>query len=192
MDAVIEFVKQWGYVAVFIGALVEGESVILAASALSVLGILNIYTVGIVAFFATLFAEQSCYMVGRKYGMSLFEKYPRFKPSAEKAFVFLKRFDVVFILTCRFIYGIRTISPFVVGAAQIPPQKFIPLNILAAAIWSVLSCWGGYELGELIIENYASIEHFIKRFSILLPFVLIGIYFVIKFLKTIINKKNIK
>lgn len=193
MDSIIDFVREWGYVAVFLGALVEGESVMLVASSLAYAGILNIYTVGIVAFFATLFAEQSCYMIGRYYGMGIFDRYPRFKPAAEKAFLLLKRIDVFFILTCRFIYGIRTVSPFVVGAAQIPPRKFIPLNILAAAIWSVLSCWAGYELGEVIVDNFQSIKQTIEKIFMWIPIglaIIIGLFYVVR--TYIKNRKNNK
>lgn len=183
MEAALEFVKSWGYIAVFLGALVEGESVMLGASALAYAGYLNIYYIGIIAFFATLFAEQICYFIGRRHGMNLFNKYPRFKPGAEKAFILLKKIDVVFILTCRFIYGIRTVSPLVIGAAGIPPKKFIPLNILAAAIWSVSSCWLGYELGEFILNNFEQISVFIQRFFLWFPVVIIAIVGIIYFFK---------
>ena len=173
METAIAFVQNWGYVAVFLGALVEGESVILSASALAYAGYLNIYYVAIVAFFSTTFAEQTCYVIGRHYGMSLFDRHPRLKPAAEKAFVLLKKIDVIFILTCRFIYGIRTVSPLVIGASGIRPQKFIPLNILAALIWAVSSCWLGYELGEFIMNNFDTIEKYIKRFFMWIPIILI-------------------
>lgn len=183
MEAAIEFVKNWGYVAVFLGALVEGESVILSASALAYAGYLNIYYVGIIAFFSTTLSEQTFYMIGRHYGMSIFDRHPRFKPAADKAFALLKKIDVAFILTCRFIYGIRTVSPFVIGAAGIRPQKFIPLNILAATIWAVSSCWLGYELGEFIMNNFDKIEAFIKRFFIWIPVGLITLIALIVFVK---------
>ncbi len=153
MDFIVEFIKDWGYIAVFLGALVEGESIVLTASALAYAGFLDIYMVAAVAFFSTVFAEQSCYLIGRHYGPGLFDKFPRFKPAADKAFSILKRIDVWFILTCRFIYGIRTVSPLVIGASGIPLKKFIPLNILAAGIWASISCAGGYYLGEVIMEN---------------------------------------
>lgn len=181
MDFIVEFIQDWGYIAVFLGALIEGESIILTASALAYAGYLNIYTVGAVAFCATVFAEQSCYMVGRHYGPSLFDKFPRFKPAANKAFWLLKKIDVWFILSCRFIYGIRTISPLVIGAAHIPPKKFIPLNILAAFIWATVSCSVGYYLGELVISNFDMIKNVSKNIGLfilgIVILVTIGIFY---------------
>ncbi|MDP2194234.1 MAG: DedA family protein [Alphaproteobacteria bacterium] len=186
MEILINFIKEWGYVAVFLGALVEGESIILTASALAYAGFLDIYTVAVVAFVATVFSEQSLYFVGRYYGPSLFDRFPRFKPAADKAFLILKRIDVWFILTCRFIYGIRTISPLVIGASGITLQKFIPLNLLAALIWASLSCAAGYYLGELIIENVDYLKKLSQNIglvSIIIFVVVTGIIFYVKYKK---------
>ncbi|MBP9752966.1 MAG: hypothetical protein KBD31_04075, partial [Proteobacteria bacterium] len=82
---------------------------------------------------------------------------------------------------------IRTVSPFVVGAANIAPKKFFPLNILAAFIWAVVSCYAGYQLGEVIINNFDSIKHFIEKLFIWIPIILVliisGIYFIKKHFK---------
>lgn len=164
MEHFIEFVQNWGYLAVFIGSLVEGESVILTATFLAYNGYLSLPKIMLVAFTGTLLAEQVCYFIGRYYGAALFDKYPKFKPQADKAFVLLKKWDIWFILSCRFIYGIRTISPFVIGASGISPDRFIPLNVIAALIWTLISCIGGYMLGstvEKIIANFHVIQQYI-------------------------------
>ncbi|CAO5680761.1 MAG: Inner membrane protein YohD [Holosporales bacterium] len=191
MESIFEFVKSYGYIAVFLGALIEGETIILGASALAYAGYLNIYYVAIVAFIATTFAEQTCYMIGRHYGVSLFDKYPKLKGPSQKAFNLLKKVDVLFILICRFVYGIRTVSPFVVGAANIPPKKFFPLNILAAFIWASASCYAGYQLGEVIMNNFESIKHVIEKIFIWIPVIIILIVLTIYFIKKKLSKKQV-
>jgi membrane protein DedA with SNARE-associated domain len=165
LEAFIEFVKNWGYLAVFLGALVEGESIILTASSLAFFGYLDIYKVATIAFFATVFADQSLYHVGRHYGVSFFDKYPRFKPASDRAFKLLHRFDIWFILSFRFIYGIRTISPVVIGASGVAIKRYTVLNLIAALIWTVVSCWGGYSLGEAMMKILENI-HLIQKYFI--------------------------
>ena len=41
------------------------------------------------------------------------------------------------ILGFRFVYGLRTVTPFVLGAAGTRPGRFLALNALGAAAWSV-------------------------------------------------------
>lgn len=156
MDILVDWIKDWGYWAVFLGATVEGESVILTASALAAMGYLSIIKVMLVAFLTTVFVDQILFFVGRIYGVSIFDRFPKFKKPSDKAFRLLKRFDTWFILSFRFIYGIRTISPVVIGAANICPSRFIPLNILSAAIWAAVSCLGGYWLGDKMMNFFHS------------------------------------
>ena len=65
---VTDFVKNWGYIAVIIGSLFEGEVILITASALSALGYLDIYTVFILALCTTVFADQLLFFLGYKLG----------------------------------------------------------------------------------------------------------------------------
>lgn len=173
MEQVIEFVQNWGYVAVLLGSMVEGESIILTACVLAHMGYLNIYYIMIISFLGTLIADQSLFLIGMRYGPSLFKKYPNLKTKSKRIFELLEKYDIWFILSFRFIYGIRTLSPLVIGASEkISLKRFAPLNLLAAIIWVLLSCFLGYvvlgETVEEVIENF----DIIKKYFI---YVLIGI-----------------
>jgi len=164
MESLIEFVKNWGYIAVFLGSLVEGESIVLTASSLAALGYLSIYKVMAVAFCGTLIADQCLYLVGMYQGHKIFDKFPRLRPQIDKAFSLLNKNDVIFIISCRFIYGIRVASAIVIGAAKVPPKRFITLNIISALIWTVVSCGGGYLLGEVfhtIWHNFETVQMYL-------------------------------
>ena len=156
-EILVKFVQEWGYWAVFFGSLVEGESVILTASAMARLGHLSIYKVGIIAFTGTLIADQALYLVGWYYGDSIFERFPSLKKKSARTFELLHKYDTAFIIACRFVYGIRVTSSIIIGAAGVKPWRFIPLNFLSAAIWAIISCTGGYLLGHVVLEVF---EHF--------------------------------
>lgn len=149
---IAEFVRNWGYVAVFLGSLIEGESVIFIAGFFAHEGYLSLPKIILVAFTGTLFADQILYFVGRAYGNPFIERFPSFAPRAEKAFRLLRRYDNIFILSFRFIYGIRIISPVVIGASGIGVKRFMILNFIAAIIWSVGSCVAAYYFAHIIME----------------------------------------
>ncbi|MBM3633471.1 MAG: DedA family protein [Alphaproteobacteria bacterium] len=161
MEYLIDFIKDWGYIAVFLGSLVEGESVILVACFMAHLGYLSLTKIMIIAFCGTLFADQALYYVGRYYGQAIIQKFHRLHAPANRAFKLLHSWDIWFILSFRFIWGIRTISPIVIGSSGISPQRYTPLNILAAVIWTLISCIGGYMLSG-VIEDIGL--HVIKRY----------------------------
>lgn len=180
----VAFVQEWGYVAVFLGSMVEGESVILIAGFFAHEGILSLPKIIIVSFIGTLFADQALYHVGRHYGSHFIEKFPSLKPRADRAFNLLKRYKNTFILSFRFIWGIRIISPIIIGTSGISVKRFMILNLIAAIIWSVGSCLAAYYFAHLIMEHLT-----------LLPKILLGVilggatlgYFITKW-----RKKNTK
>lgn len=176
MEHLIEWIQTWGYVAVLIGAMVEGESVILTACVMAYLGYLSFTKVVIIAFLGTLIADQVMYYVGRHYGDRILEYFPKMRAPANKAFILLHKWDIWFILSFRFIYGIRMISPVIIGSSGISPARFIPLNLAAAIVWTAISCAGGYLLGSVVESiDFKLIEKYIALFSVLLLISLGGI-----------------
>ncbi len=164
------FIDQYGYWAVLLGAMIEGESIILTASALAALGHLSIVRVALVTFLGTLIADQAIYFLGHFYGSKslvyLVNKFPKLKPHVEKGLQFLKKHETTYILSFRFIYGIRIISPFIIGAQNISFARFAVLNLVAAIVWTVLSCALGYFLGA-----------FVSQFTHNITLVIMGIVF---------------
>lgn len=159
MTEFIHFIQEWGYIAVFLGSLIEGESIILTASAMASQGYLDIFKVTVIAFIGTTLADQLLYFLGYYYGDRLFEKFPSLDQPSKKAFYFLHKYDIWFIIACRFIYGIRVASAIVIGAAKIPAKRFIPLNILSALIWAIISCGSGFYLGEILFDWFEHSEN---------------------------------
>lgn len=171
-----EFVENWGYIAVFLGSLVEGESIIFIAGFFAHEGYLSLPKIIVVSFLGTLFADQSLYFVGHFYGNTVLDKVPTLKPRAERAFLLLKRYNILFILSFRFIYGIRIISPVVIGTSGIGIKQFMILNFIAAIIWSVLSCVIAYYFAHLIIDKLHMIPKIILGLSVIGGCVWYGLY----------------
>lgn len=148
-----EFIETWGYFAVFLGSLVEGESVIFVAGFLAHEGYLSLTKIIIISFLGTLFADQVLYHIGRHYGIHVIDKFPSIQTKADKAFKLLKKYDTLYILSFRFIYGIRIISPLIIGSSGIGLKRFTILNLIAALIWSAGSCIAAYYFAHLIMDE---------------------------------------
>ncbi len=164
MESFLAFVHEWGYIAVFLGAIVEGETVILTASALAALGYLNLYKIMAITFCTTVVVDQGLFLLGRRYGPAFFERFPNVRPRADRAFRLLHRYDRWFILSFRFIYGIRVISPIVIGAANVEHKRFASLNIASALIWTTVSCYSGYMMGDVLdkaLKNLEIVKHYV-------------------------------
>ena len=152
-DVLIQYGPTVGYILLLLGSFVEGESVVLTAGFFSFKGYLSFPAIVLIAFLGSTFADQLLFFFGRIYGPGMIERKPKLRDKAHKAFDLLHKYHIWFILGFRFIYGIRTVSPFIIGASGISIKRFAILNVIAAAIWSLLSCSGGYLLGYFFADE---------------------------------------
>ncbi|KAB2832674.1 MAG: DedA family protein, partial [Caedimonadaceae bacterium] len=143
----IEYGPTLGYIILLIGSFVEGETVVLTAGFLSYKGYLSLPWIIVISFLGSLIADQLLFYVGRYYGPGLIERKPALKEKSKRIFDLLHRYNVGFILSFRFIYGIRVASPLVIGASGISIKRFTILNLIAAVIWATISCFAGYMIG---------------------------------------------
>jgi membrane protein DedA with SNARE-associated domain len=144
-----------------IGSFLEGETVLVLGGFAAHGGYLELPWVIVSAFLGSLFGDQLYYFIGRIKGKSILEKRPIWKAKSEKIFSLLHKHQILLILGFRFLYGLRTVTPFVIGASKITPTRFIILNILGAAIWAVIVGSMGYLFGytlKIFIDNVKKYE----------------------------------
>ncbi len=122
-------------------------------------GLMSLQWVIFVAFLGTMMTEQVLYFVGRIYGMELINRYPKLKEKSQRVIEFLRKYDSAFIFGCRFVYGIRNVSPIMIGAANIPPLKYSALNIPAAFIWAVIVAGAGYAFADVMEKAKNNLQY---------------------------------
>lgn len=65
-------------------------------------------------------------------------------------FRLLHRHQFWLILGFRFLYGIRVVTPFIIGASGMKPARFLLLDLLGGLIWSVVIGVAGYLFGQTL------------------------------------------
>lgn len=155
-----ELISTYGYPAVVAGTFFEGETIVLIAGYLANRGYLSLEWVAFFAFLGSWMGDTLYFFIGRRWGNRLLERRPAWRPAANRAFDMLHRYDAAFILTFRFLYGLRTVSPFVIGMSKVPSARFVFLNMVASAIWATLFSSGGYLLGTMLEAMLAKVERF--------------------------------
>lgn len=144
------FIEHYGYWAILIGAIFEGEAILLLGGFAAYGGYLALPWVIVIAFCGTLFADQAYFFLGRRHSHRILSFRPSWKSHAKRAEALFQRFRTPLILVFRFLYGIRTIVVFVIGMSPISCKKFAILNALGAMIWALLVGTGGYLFGNAL------------------------------------------
>ncbi len=153
-----DLLTRYGYIVVFIGTFLEGETVLLVAAYLSHAGYLQIEFTALAGFSGTFIGDQLYFFIGRRWGRSFLSKKPSWEAGLDKVLGMLERHETIFILSFRFIYGLRSVSPFAIGMGDVRAAKFIPLNLVAALIWTAVFCGVGYAAGEAVHAVIGKVE----------------------------------
>jgi len=157
-----QLIGTYGYWAIAIGTFLEGETVLVLGGLAAHRGYLALPWVLVSAFGGTVLGDQLYFYIGRWRGERFLEQKPHFRQKSEKVLQLLHRHRLLLILGFRFLYGLRTITPFLLGASGVPPLLFLLLNILGACLWALVVGVSGYLFGhalELFIGD-------IKRYEI--------------------------
>ncbi len=142
-------IQTHGYWVIFFGTFLEGETVLVLGGVAAHQGYLDERGVIGAAFAGTLLCDQLFFYLGRRHGPAVLARRPAWKQRVDRVESLLARYDTLLILGFRFLYGLRTVTPFVIGmGAGITTGRFVVLNAVGAALWSVAFGAAGYAVGN--------------------------------------------
>jgi len=160
-------IARYGYAATFVGTLLEGETFLVLSGLAAHRGYLNaplLVAIGAAGAFLT---DNLFFAMGRLLGPGLLKRFPRLAPSAARAHALVERLPNTAVISVRFLYGMRSVGPAVIGSGTMAWSRFLLLDAIAALLWS--GCWigAGYALGE-------AIEQLLREFTSIGGWLLVG------------------
>src|SRR5947207_5069174 len=160
------------YAIAFIWTFLEGETVILFAGFAAAQGLIDPLLLLTAAWLGSFAGDQCYFWLGRRFGVRLLDRFPRWRHGVEAALGWLERYVTGFILSCRFIYGVRNFSSFALGLSAVRWKRFLRLNFLAAGLWAASFVAGGYFLGHAFRAMLGDIA---RSFSLVMLAVFVAI-----------------
>jgi membrane protein DedA with SNARE-associated domain len=149
----------WSYPITFAWTFFEGETFVLFAAFAAAEGLLSVPPLMVAAWLGSFAGDQCYFWIGRRFGLRVLARQPKWRDRVDGALAWLKRFDVWFILSFRFIYGVRNFSSFALGISGIDWRRFMLLNFLAAGLWAAIFVGMGYLSGRALEKVVGEIAH---------------------------------
>ncbi len=150
-------VARYGLPALFLGAGVEGETVVVAGGLLAHRGLVSLPGAMAATSLGSFVADQIFFQIGRRLSDWRAVRRLRDRPLFARALGMLERHPVGFIFAFRFIYGFRSVSPFAIGTSTVPARLFLGVNAVAAVVWGCAFTLIGYAFGrevEALLHRY--------------------------------------
>jgi membrane protein DedA with SNARE-associated domain len=148
--SILALLAEYGYLAVFIGAFLEGETILLLAGLAAHEGHLSLPLVLGIAFVAGAAGDQAFFWAGRAWGPLISRRFPSFGEKTHRVRELMHRFDAALIVGIRFMYGLRIAGPVAMGAMGVKPLRFAVFNLIGAAIWAPVVGGLGYVFAHAI------------------------------------------
>jgi membrane protein DedA with SNARE-associated domain len=141
---------NYGYWAVFIGCLLEGETILILGGLAAHQTSLRLVDVILIATLGGMLGDQILFWTGRYFGPRILPRLHRQQATIDRVSALIKRYPTASVFSVRFLYGMRLIGPLVIGASRLSPIRFSAINLLGAAVWATLFVMAGYWAGEAL------------------------------------------
>jgi membrane protein DedA with SNARE-associated domain len=159
-----QIVAQYGYTALIVGTFLEGETILIVAGFAAHQGYLRLSWVVLAAFAGSLAGDQLYFFLGRLKGQQFLQRHPAWQARVSRVGRLLDRHATWIMLGFRFMYGLRTVTPFVIGTINISVGRFVLLNAAGALVWAIVISCLGFSFGvvaETALMNLRKIEGWI-------------------------------
>jgi membrane protein DedA with SNARE-associated domain len=155
------FVEAYGYYALLAGTFFEGETILLIGGVVARLGYLHLPAVMLVAFIGSFSGDQFYFYAGRLKGRELLARYNSWQKRVDKVHCLMARYHDLIMIGFRFVYGIRIMTPIVLGMNKdVKTSRFFVLNAVGALIWSVVISSCGYFFGYATEKLVRNVKHY--------------------------------
>ena len=171
--------REYGYFVILGWTFLEGETIVIIAGVFSRSLGLEPWLIALCAFCGSFCSDQVMFSLGKYKGASVLDRFPRIAKNMDKASGLFKKYDTALILGFRFVYGVRNITPIMLGISGVSHKKFFALNIIGAGVWAVTFTFGGVFLGGAFM-HYVEKVGFGLLFAILGIIVLVGLIFLLR------------
>lgn len=145
-----QFVSHYGLVAIFLGCLIEGETVAITGGVFAHRHLLVLWQVTLAACLAAYLSDMGYFLAGRKFRENARLQSLMARPGFARALRAVDQNSARFAAVFRFIPGMRIVGPPALAQSRISTWRFATIAGIAAVVWSVLFTVLGHAVGMVI------------------------------------------
>jgi membrane protein DedA with SNARE-associated domain len=155
--------QKFGYLAVFVGTFLEGETILVLAGFFSERGYLQLPFVILAAFGGAYTGHVFWFWLGRSQGMKMLDRFPRMKRHFGKGIRIFERYGAPAIFITQWLYGLRITCAVIIGISRISTIKFLIYEAITCIVWAIIIAIAGFVFGtavERVLGRAAHIERY--------------------------------
>ncbi|WAK01585.1 DedA family protein [Methylobacter sp. YRD-M1] len=151
----IGWLKEYGYIILFLWSILEGEIGLIMAGIMSHTGDMNYFMAVFVAGLGGFAGDQIYFYIGRFNKGFIQRKLHTQRRKFAIAHLLLKKYGWPIIFMQRYMYGLRTVIPMSIGITKYSSKQFALINLLSAWVWAAITITPAYFFGAEILSILA-------------------------------------
>jgi membrane protein DedA with SNARE-associated domain len=154
-DLFIGWLKEYGYIILFMWSIMEGEMGLVMAGTMVHTGAMQYFMAVFVGGLGGFTGDQIYFYIGRMNKGFIQRKLKSQRRKFAIAHLLLKKYGWPIIFMQRYMYGLRTIIPMSIGITKYSAKRFALINLLSAWVWAAVTITPAYFFGEEILNLLA-------------------------------------
>ncbi|MDX8482191.1 DedA family protein [Mesorhizobium sp. VK24D] len=146
-ETIHRLIEQYGLVAVFLGCVAEGESAAILGGFFAHQQVFVLWQAFLAAFIGAFAGDTFFFILGRNFADHPYVVRLRNRPGFRHAYRLLNAHPNIYVLTNRYIYGMRLVGGIAAGLSTVSVPRFVILNAISSAVWAALFGTLGYVFG---------------------------------------------
>jgi membrane protein DedA with SNARE-associated domain len=151
----IGWLKEYGYIILFLWSIVEGEMGLIMGGIMSHTGDMQYFMTVFVAGLGGFTGDQIYFYIGRFNKNYIHRRLRKQRLKFAIAHLLLKKYGWPIIFMQRYMYGLRTVIPMSIGITKYSAKKFALINLISAWVWAAITVTPAYYFGEEILTLLA-------------------------------------
>lgn len=156
--------QKFGYLAVFVGTFLEGETILVLAGFFAEREYLELPLVIVIAALGAYTGHVFWFWLGRTQGIRILNRHPKLKKHFGKGVRLFERYGAPTIFISQYLYGLRISCAIIVGISRISTLKFLVYQFISCVTWAILIGGLGYYFGravESVLGRAAHVEKWV-------------------------------
>jgi len=168
--------QKFGYLAVFVGTFLEGETILVLAGFFAERGYLHLPLVVLCACSGAYAGHVFWFWLGRTRGVKLLDRFPKMKKHFGKGVRMFERYGAPAIFITQWLYGLRITCAVIIGISRISTIKFLVYEAITCVVWGIIIGGAGYIFGTAVERILGRAAHIERYGLIVLVAVALGVW----------------
>src|ERR1700738_3085644 len=167
---------KFGYIAVFIGTFLEGETILVMAGFFAQRKYLRLRFVIPVAAAGAYVGHAFWFWLGRTKGVQILDRFPKMKKHFGKGIRIFERYGAPAIFITQWLYGLRVTCAVIIGISRISVVKFLVYEAITCIVWAIVIATAGFYFGQAVERVLGRAAHIEKWGLVILVVVGIAVW----------------